>query len=54
MGCEQEVGGPRLTFKDISLLKAKSVASCEEAETGVAEDACCYRHCIERAVSIVQ
>lgn len=33
-----------LTLEDVSLLKTESVATCEESEAGVAENACCYRH----------
>lgn len=33
-----------LTLKDVSLLETERIASCEESKTGVAENACCYRH----------
>lgn len=40
------VAGPRsvLTLEDVSLLQTKCVASCEETQTGIAENACCHRH----------
>lgn len=38
-------GEPELTLKDVSLLQSERIASCEESETGIAENACCDRHC---------